>query len=259
MPPDWARAPAVAGPASESDGSLFALVLAGGLGTRIRHLLPNLPKPLAPVAGRPFVEWVVRFLAAHGCGAFGISTGFMADAIQAHFATADLRGLEIACVAERQPLGTGGGLRFAAEMLRPCQPTWLVCNGDSLCLADLRACCDELESGNVEGVLVGVPVQDAARYGTLRLDGSRRLVGFEEKRPGSGVINAGIYVLRPAMLGRFPRQTPLSLEKDVFPELLRQGVPLAVSVQDVPFLDIGTGEGLAAAETFVREHRECFA
>jgi D-glycero-alpha-D-manno-heptose 1-phosphate guanylyltransferase len=252
--------PASAGrPAGRVDGSLFALILAGGLGTRIRHLLPNLPKPLAPAAGRPFLEWVVRFLARQGCARFGISTGFLAEAIRAHFASAALSGLEIECVPEPEPLGTGGGLRFAAQRLKPRQATWLVCNGDSLCLADIRVCCDELESQDVEGVLVGVPAQDAARYGTLRLDASRRLMGFEEKHPGAGVINAGIYVLRPAVLSRFPSQTPLSLEKEVFPDLLRQGVRLAVSVQDVPFLDIGTEDGLAAAETFVRKHRERFA
>ncbi|OLE45615.1 MAG: hypothetical protein AUI36_22515 [Cyanobacteria bacterium 13_1_40CM_2_61_4] len=95
---------------------------------------------------------------------------------------------------------------------------------------------------------------DAARYGTLAFDESRRLLRFEEKRPGAGVINAGVYLLKPELLTRFPSARPLSFEKDVFPSLLAGGARLRVHATDAPFLDIGTPESLALAESFICEN-----
>src|SRR5262249_20170538 len=128
---------------------------------------------------------------------------------------------------------------------------WLVLNGDSLALADLSPATSLLNRLHVEGVIVGVSVSDTSRYGRIIFDPTGRLLKFEEKQPGNGVINAGIYFFKPALLSRFPSKRPLSFEQDVFPQLLAQGTHLQVSVTAAPFLDIGTPESLPQAEAFV--------
>ncbi len=94
---------------------IVAVVLAGGQGTRIRHLLPDLPKPMAPVLGRPFLEWLVRYLAGQGIGEVIVSTGYKAEVIEGHFARLALPGIRVSCVSEAEPLGTGGGFLQAAS------------------------------------------------------------------------------------------------------------------------------------------------
>src|SRR5688500_14525934 len=105
-----------------------AVVLAGGFGTRIRHVLPDVPKPMAPVAGRPFVEWVVRFLGAQGVRRVVLSTGYLAEKIGAHFASGRVGPVAVSCVAETSPLGTAGGFLNAAAVGRGEAKGWLVLN-----------------------------------------------------------------------------------------------------------------------------------
>lgn len=237
-----------------------AVILAGGFGTRIRHLLADLPKPMAPVAGRPFVEWVARFLARQGVTRLVLSTGYRAETIAEHFARHPLPGVSIVCAPETEPLGTGGGVIQAAGGLGgPTPRLWLVLNGDSLAFADLAAArAPLLADPGVAGVIVGRYLADAGRFGTLDTNDEGRLLRFAEKRPGSGVINTGIYLLRHELLAEFPAQRPLSIEQDVFPTLLARGHRLQVVTTDAAFLDIGTPESLPEAEGFVREHASEF-
>jgi D-glycero-alpha-D-manno-heptose 1-phosphate guanylyltransferase len=110
------------------------------------------------------------------------------------------------------------------------------------------------ESG-VQGVLVGVAVPDASRYGTLVFDGRNRLTRFAEKRTGAGVINAGLYLLKPPLLAEFPPVRPLSFEHEVFAHWLARGLDLRVHVTKAPFFDMGTPESLPLAEPFIANHR----
>jgi D-glycero-alpha-D-manno-heptose 1-phosphate guanylyltransferase len=236
----------------------LAVILAGGLGTRIRHLLPDLPKPLAPVAGRPFLEWVVRFLYAQGVTRILISTGYLGDRIGDFAKTMILPGLELSCVREPAPLGTAGAVIHSLESLPKGTMNVLVCNGDSLALADLRALLTALTQSGTDASLLAVRVPDAAHYGTVRADDDGMLQGFYEKRPGAGLANAGVYMLHAATVARFPDTVPLSFEYDVFPSLLEQGLKLKVVPCDCPFLDIGRESTLAKAETFVRANMEWF-
>lgn len=234
-----------------------AVILAGGLGTRVQHLLPGLPKPMAPVAGKPFLEWVVRYLGRQGIANVVISTGYKAEVAAQHFAHAPVTGVRTQCVAETQPLGTGGGFLLAVRACGQAPAAWLVLNGDSLVLADLAAAARLLD-GPVAGVILGCEVPDASRYGTLAVGPDGMLRGFQEKRPGRGVISAGVYLLRPALLREFPAQVPLSFEQDVFPALTSRRVSLKVQVVNTPFLDIGTPESLPRAELFIRENQAQF-
>ena len=233
---------------------ITAVILAGGFGTRIRHLLGDLPKPMAPVAGRPFVEWVVRYLQHQGLRSVVLSTGHLAETVERHFQAQPVPGMRVECVPETRPLGTAGGFLNAARASGIPAPAWLVLNGDSLVLAPLAEMILSLEDPAVGGVLLGVQVPDAARYGTLEQDAAGNLTGFQEKRPGAGVVNAGVYLFRESALAKFPVRDPLSFEKEVFPGLLHGGVRLKVTVVQAPFLDIGTPESLPQAEDFIQDH-----
>jgi D-glycero-alpha-D-manno-heptose 1-phosphate guanylyltransferase len=235
-----------------------AVILAGGLGTRIRHLLPDLPKPLAPVAGRPFLEWVVRFLYAQGVTRIVIATGYLGDRIDEFAKTLILPGLELSCVREPAPLGTAGALVHSLASLWTGAVNVLVCNGDSLALAVLQPLLEALTEPGTAASLLAVQVADAAHYGTVTADDAGMLQEFYEKRPGAGLANAGVYMLNAATVGQFPDKVPLSFEYDVFPSLLEQGLKLKVVACDCPFLDIGSGSTLAQAETFVKANMEWF-
>jgi D-glycero-alpha-D-manno-heptose 1-phosphate guanylyltransferase len=235
-----------------------AVVLVGGLGTRIRHLLPDLPKPMAPVAGKPFLDWLVRFLGRQGIRKVIFSTGYLAQTVENHFVCQPVTGVLTRCIPEPEPLGTAGGFLNAVRLSRETPDAWLVLNGDSLAFADLTLLTRALDDPATAGALVGREVPDASRYGTLALGGDGELLGFQEKHPGKGIISAGIYLLRSSLVNEFPVKVPLSFETDVFPHLLRRGLRLKISVQDVPFLDIGTPESLREAESFIAENRNRF-
>jgi NDP-sugar pyrophosphorylase family protein len=237
---------------------VVAVVLAGGFGTRVRHLLPGVPKPMALVAGKPFLEWVVRYLARQGLRQVILSTGYLSEVIEQHFQTQPIEGMVIRCAPETQPLGTAGGFLNAVQLAAESPHTWVVLNGDSLAFADLTAAAAELRDPATAGVLIGSPVPDASRYGTLALGPKRQLLGFEEKRPGKGIISAGMYLLRDSLVRGFPASRPLSFEQDVFPRCIQQGATLKTCVADAPFLDIGTPETLRQAQAFVEQNRDQF-
>jgi NDP-sugar pyrophosphorylase family protein len=235
-----------------------AVVLAGGFGMRVAHLLAGVPKPMVPVAGRPFLEWVVRYLARQGIRRVILSTGHLAGLVEAHFRSQPVPGVLTRCLAETQPLGTAGGFLNAARLSGDSPPAWLVLNGDSLVFADLGRSVHELSNPAVAGVVVGCAVPNASRYGTLAIGPAGDLQGFEEKRPGKGVINAGIYLLRESLVRELDSKTPLSFEQDVFPQLIKRGALLRVFTVTAPFLDIGTPESLGQAQSFVEQNRAQF-
>jgi len=238
---------------------IVAVVLAGGAGTRVQHLLGDLPKPMAPVEGKPFLEWLVRYLAKQGLKRVVISTGCRAEMVAAHFNQQPVSGVEISCVAETAPLGTAGGLLHAVRESKLDPPAWLVLNGDTLCFANLKIAAMELGDPDVGGLIYAREVPDASRYGSLVMDTSGCLVEFAEKRPGKGLISTGVYMLRDELVREFPDRAPLSLERDVFPELTARQTLLKVEPMNTPFLDIGTPESLPLAGDFVRRNREQFA
>ena len=245
--------------ATSESQSTVAVILAGGLGTRIRHLLGGLPKPLAEVAGRPFLEWVIRYLHAQGLRRVVISSGYGADQIERFAAGLDAPGMEIECVAEAEPLGTAGGFLNAwRHVPQECSQA-LVLNGDSLVLASLANLFAAVEDPRVDGALLGLKVEDAARYGSLDIDGAGHLRGFAEKRPGAATVNGGVYLLRRRAIERFPSTAGASsFEFDVFPALVAQGLHLRVVDLEAPFLDIGTEASLAQASRFVTDNRQWF-
>ena len=234
------------------------MILAGGFGTRLRSVLTDIPKPMAPVLGRPFLEWVVRFLAAEGLRKVRISTGYLADKVAGHFNKQPVPGVSLQCVVEQEPLGTAGGFLNAMGAPGETPEAWLVLNGDSLAYASFTEMVSLLDRSETQGVILGVAMDDVSRYGTIVRNPLGELERFEEKRPGAGLINAGVYLFRSSITGRFPKQRSLSFETAVFPELLAENVRLQVLETAGPFLDIGTPESLEVAEAFIQDNLDRF-
>ncbi len=222
-----------------------AIVLAGGLGTRLRDRLEGLPKPMAPVAGRPFLEILLAQLAQSGCTRVILSVGHLHEAIEKHFGSA-WRGMALEYEVETTPLGTGGAIRTA--LVRAREQNVLVLNGDTFLQSNYAAMI-EFHANQHARMTMAVSAQpDIARYGGVVLDGNR-VIGFEEKgRSGPGWINAGVYVLRANL--DWPRHLheKFSFETDYLaPEISRLS-PAAYKVEGF-FLDIGIPEDLDRAQT----------
>jgi D-glycero-alpha-D-manno-heptose 1-phosphate guanylyltransferase len=243
---------------SFSSEQVCAVILAGGFGTRIRHLLPDLPKPMASAAGRPFIEWVVRFLANHGVHRILISTGFMSEKIEEHFQRERISNISVRCFPEKAPLGTAGGFLNAARLSEERPGAWLVLNGDSLLLGGLELLYRTMEDPNVLGAILGREMKDASRYGTLVANSEGRVLSFAEKQPGEGTINAGVYLFRSSVLPLFHERVPLNFEQEVFPLLIKKGIDFRLAKVQAPFLDIGTEATLKQAEGFILQNKDCF-
>lgn len=223
-----------------------AIVLAGGFGTRLRQVVADVPKPMAPVAGRPFLEILLGSLAKKGFSRVVLSLGFMAEKISGHFGPR-FAGLDIAYVVEDMPLGTGGATRLAATACS--QDHVFVFNGDTY--LDLEV--DLLEQqwqARRHPIVVGRQVPDTVRYGRLVVDGDR-ITSFAEKGiTGPGLINAGCYVLSRDALAIFPLNQAFSIETDyLVPEVARAMVE--VFVTGGVFIDIGIPEDYSRAQTLL--------
>jgi len=219
-----------------------ALVLAGGLGTRLRPALADTPKVLAPVGDRPFLLRLLTWLQRSGLRRVVLCTGHMAEQVEAAVA-AGIDGLEISCAPEPSPLGTGGALRRAVLGLP--DPRVLALNGDSFCGCDLHALAAQHGPATPASMVV-TRVPDAARYGGVTLSEDGEVLGFVEKGlAGPGWINAGIYLLERRVLVQLPADGPCSLERELLPGLVGHGLR-AVQAPG-PFIDIGTPESWARA------------
>jgi len=238
----------------ESLDDIIAVVLAGGFGTRIKHLLPNVPKPMAEVAEKPFLAWVLTYLQRQGIQKALLSTGYLAEIIEQYAQTRPIPDLDLKCYPETRPLGTAGGFLNSVKESQENPKAWLVLNGDSLIFTDLAPLNQYLEDESVDGVILGVSVPDASRFGSLVYDEQKTLLQFAEKQSGKGVINGGVYLLRNKLVQQFPTNFPLSFEYDIFPSLLQQQICLKVHPVTAPFLDIGTPDSLAQAESFIRQY-----
>lgn len=223
-----------------------AVVLVGGLGTRLRPVVPDLPKPLAPVVGRPFLAWLLDGLAAAGLTRVVLATGYLGHLVEAAIGPRHA-GLDILYAPEDQPLGTGGAL-FAA-LARTTGERVFALNGDTWLDADLGALAAHAPAADL--VLAVRPVADRTRYGSVVLAGDR-LVGLREKgEAGPGLINSGLYLLHRGLLAKRPLPPAFSFEREVLER--PDGLDIRAFRVDGRFIDIGTPGDLAAAQTLLPE------
>jgi D-glycero-alpha-D-manno-heptose 1-phosphate guanylyltransferase len=221
-----------------------AVVLAGGFGTRLRAVVADVPKPMAPVAGRPFLEILLNALARQGVRRVVLSLGYQAGLIEGHFGPR-FGPLDLVYEIESQPLGTGGALRKA--LARCNGAAALVVNGDTYLHFDL----DALQAAWVREPLptiVGVEVADTLRYGRLRIEHGRVREFCEKGTPGRGVINSGHYLLPTRLFDGCGLTDPFSFEADfLVPQV--QHLPIGAFTASGPFIDIGIPEDCRRAQT----------
>jgi len=224
------------------------LILAGGRGTRIAQLFPDLPKPAVPAGRQPLLVWILAQLAKAGFARVVISGGYLFDMLRKTIEPRLPKGMEVVWVREMQPLGTGGGVLHAVQQSGLNAKRWLVMNGDSYLAGNWVE--TMVNTDPSEAWMVARKVKDTSRYGRLEVN-QGELVAFREKQGGGeGLINAGIYLLPGIWLNEVMKQEALSMENDLIPGWLAEGRKIRIQEVDAPFLDIGTPEDYARADTF---------
>jgi mannose-1-phosphate guanylyltransferase len=219
---------------------LQALVLAGGEGTRLRPLTLSVPKPVMPLAGRPFLTFMLDWLERHGVDEAILSCGFLSDAVERVLGER-YGGIALRYVVEEKPLGTAGPVRLAADM-GLLGERLLVLNGDALTDIDLTAELAQHEATGAVATLALVAVDETISYGVVPTGDDLRVEAFLEKTaaPPTNRINAGAYVLEREMVERIPTGRAVSFELETFPELIGHG--LYGYPADGYWIDIGTPE-----------------
>lgn len=231
----------------ESLAGVTVAILAGGLGTRLRPVLGDRPKALAPVAGRPFLEYLLDQVARSGGSGVVLCTGYLGHQIRRVFGHS-ARGLQLTYSQEGRALGTAGALRLALPLL-DSDPV-LVMNGDSFCEANLTAFLRWHAERRAKVSLLLARVAQPGRFGQVQVDALGRILCFEEKGSlrGRGWVSAGIYLLGRDFLGRLAAGRASSLEREVFPAWVGWG--LYGYQSQGRFLDIGTPDAYEEAQAF---------
>lgn len=230
---------------------LTAIILAGGLGTRLRSVITDMPKVLAEVCDRPFLTYLLDQLAETGVQQVVLCTGYLGEQVYDAFGDA-YKSLILSYSQEHSPLGTAGALRLASSLVRS-DPV-LIMNGDSFFQADLPAfyACYCQQQPDCALLLTQVP--DTQRFGRVHTDNAGQILSFTEKgQSGAGWINTGIYLLSEHLLQTIPAQKVVSLEHDMFPAWIGQN--FYAYRQSGAFLDIGVPESYAAATRFFKSVR----
>lgn len=234
-----------------------AIVLVGGEGTRLRPLTRDVPKPALTLVDRPFLAYAIEWLAAHGVSEVVLACGFLPEVLREALEGEEERaGVAITYVAEPEPLGTAGAIRFAAEALGDrLEDSFFALNGDVLADLDLAGLARIHEERGAQATIGLYPVDDSSAYGLVRYDERGQVLEFLEKtgKAAPGEINAGAYVLRRSVLDLIAPGGAVSIEREVFPRLVGQG--LQALALDGYWMDIGTPERYLQASWDILEGR----
>ena len=221
---------------------MFALVLVGGFGTRLRPLTEHTPKQMLPICGVPMIEWVVSHLADHGIEEIGLALGYRPDAFLAAYPDGRIAGIPYKVAVEPEARGTAGAIRFAALEMELNEP-FLVLNGDVLTDLDIGALLSFHQEREAEATIALQAVADPSRFGVVTTSDDGRVREFIEKPPAnsspSNTINAGTYVLNPSVIARIPDTRPVSIERETFPKMALAETLFALE-SDTYWLDTGT-------------------
>ncbi|MGN6558611.1 MAG: sugar phosphate nucleotidyltransferase [Solirubrobacterales bacterium] len=221
-----------------------AIVLVGGEGTRLRPLTSDVPKPAVTLVDRPFLAYAIEWLAAHGVSEVVLACGFLPEVLREALGDEEERsGVAITYVAEPEPLGTAGAIRFAATALgERLEDRFLALNGDVLADLDLSALVRAHRERGARATIGLHPVEDSSAYGLVRCDEEGKVLEFIEKtgEAAPGEINAGAYVLERSVLDLVPEGQAVSIEREVFPRLVDDG--LCGLLLEGYWMDIGTRE-----------------
>lgn len=233
-----------------------AIVLVGGEGTRLRPLTSDVPKPAVTLVDRPFLAYAIEWLAGHGVSEVVLACGFLPDVLMEALDDHEHAGVTITYAVEPEPLGTAGAIRFAAEALGDrLEDRFLALNGDVLADLDLSALVRAHAECDAQATIALHPVEDSSAYGLVRCDEDRMVLAFLEKtgEEVAGEINAGAYVLERSVLDLIPAGRAVSIEREIFPQLVGEG--LSALLLDGYWMDIGTPERYLQASWDILERR----
>ena len=229
-----------------------AIVLAGGLGTRLRSVVADVPTPMAPVQGKPFLERLLAYYRAQGITRFILSVGHLAHVVQAHFGH-QWQDCAIDYSVETAPLGTGGGILQASTLLTPDDHACLAINGDTFFAIDLAKLTAFHEAKQAAISLSCFSSPDIERYMGLSIDETERVTQFNVKsHTGQCLVNGGAYLINSSLLNILTKEPTLrqSWENDTLPKLLEQDYPLFAHAIKADFIDIGIPDDYARAQQF---------
>ena len=228
--------------------SRSAILLVGGMGTRLHPLTLNTPKPMLPVAGVPFTAHQIAKAKAAGITEIVLATAFKAEIFYPYFGNGEKFGIEIKYAVEESALGTGGAIRNAADQLKGTGPV-AIFNGDVLTGHDLDGQFNFHAQNAAEVTLYLTQVPDARAFGAVELDRQLQVTAFNEKmeNPPTNIINAGCYIFNREVIHQIPNGKVVSVERETFPTLLSNGAKVFGFVDNSYWLDIGTPAALLKA------------
>ena len=227
-----------------------AILLVGGMGSRLMPLTKSTPKPMLSVAGVPFTEHQIRKAADAGISEIVLATSYKSELFEPYFGDGDKFGIKIKYAVEKTALGTGGGIKNASYLLDNCDEI-VIFNGDVLSGHSLENQLDFHRKNKAEVTLYLTEVKDARAYGCVELSAYKQVESFNEKmeNPKSNLINAGCYVFNPKVIEQIAADKVVSIERDTFPALLASGVKVVGYVDNSYWLDIGTPAALVKASS----------
>lgn len=223
-----------------------AIILVGGFGTRLQSVVPDVPKPMAPIQDKPFLAYLLDMLHAQGVRHVIFSVHYLREIIEQYFKN-QYRDITIHYAVESTPLGTGGAMKHAMQYVNPAQPVWVL-NGDTYVEFDAQAMWSAHQAHAASLTMALRQVSDCARYGKVVVH-EETIIGFAEKgEAGFGLINAGVYLLNPAIFDLYPLPQQFSFEQDFMIPHVQTLKPTAY-LADGYFIDIGIPEDYARAFT----------
>jgi len=222
-----------------------AILLVGGFGTRLMPLTRTVPKPMLPIAGLPVTEHQLVMARRAGITSLVLATSYLSDVFIPYFGDGSRWGMKLQYAVEEEPLGTGGAIRNAAQLLSG-KESIVVFNGDVLSSHDLVRQIQMHECLNADVTMHLTHVVDARAFGCVPVDKDGRVVAFLEKmeNPVADTINAGCYVFNPRVVDQIPVGKVVSIEREIFPNLVERGAPIYGMVDDSYWIDIGTPSAL---------------
>ena len=233
-----------------------AILLVGGFGTRLMPLTKNTPKPMLTVAGIPVTEHQLNMAKAAGITRIVLATSYLAELFTPYFGDGSKWGMQIQYAVEKSPLGTGGAIRNASQLIDSSESI-VILNGDVLSSHNLAEQIRQHEEHDADVTLHLTKVEDARAYGCVPTDPDGRVSAFLEKmeNPVTNQINAGCYVFNPRVLDSIPLDTVVSVERETFPALVANGAAIYGYLESSYWVDIGTPHALmnASAEIVNRD------
>ena len=221
-----------------------AIVLAGGLGSRLKAAVPDVPKPMAPINGRPFLEYLIDYWTGQGVDRFILSVGYKRETIQRHFA-ARHKGIEVDYAVEDRPRGTGGGLLLALKCLRR-SGVFLILNGDTFFEVDLASMRRYHRDKRAEVTIALHEAEANGRYASVEIDDDGTIVAFDggARTSGLALVNGGVYLAESGAFSGVPPEpaAPVSLEDQLYPRMLAAGSRMYGFRSSGRFIDIGVPE-----------------